>query len=304
MISRNFALMSILNLALVLAITAPATAQLAPAWIVPAAANAAGSGGTYWRSDVSLHNPHLYDLPVVVQVLPSNTSNLFVDTLTVTLFPYESLNLWDALGPDLFDIYGTGALLVYTDLDPAACDPIETCDFLVTSRTYTVEPFAGNGEYGQTIPGRDLSQGVDWWTLGYAAGVISDDWFRTNVGVASWTGDWITVQADVQDEAGNIIGTQEFNIPPFGHVQSRLGYSITGGSVVFYISSGPDDALVFPYASVVNQDTGDPSFIPALPSVVGIDIDKEKPSAASRRQSPQPRGKAQPINRQHLSTRR
>ncbi len=302
MIVRNFALLLILNLALTLAIASPATAQLAPAWMVPAAANTAGAGGTYWHSDVSLHNPHVFDLPVVVQVLPSNTTNLFVDTVTVTLYPYESLNLWDALGPDLFEIDGTGALLVYADLDPASCDPIETCDFLVTSRTYTVEPMGGTGEYGQTIPGRDLSQGVDWWTLGYAAGVISDSWFRTNIGVASWTGDWITVRADVQDEAGTIIGTQEFTIPPFGHLQSRLAYTITGGSVVFYIVSGPDDALVFPYASVVNEDTGDPSFIPALPSVVGASVDKEKPAAASRRQSPQAR-EARPLNRQQLSAR-
>ena len=34
--------------------------------MVAATANTAGSGGTYWRTDLSLHNPHGYDLPVVV----------------------------------------------------------------------------------------------------------------------------------------------------------------------------------------------------------------------------------------------
>ena len=36
------------------------------------------------------------------------------------------------------------------------------------------DPVGGVGEYGQTIPGSSTWQGVDWDTLGYAAGILND----------------------------------------------------------------------------------------------------------------------------------
>jgi hypothetical protein len=279
------------TIGLMVAVATPAAAQLDQAWVIPAAAHAGGSGGTFWYTDVSLHNPHEYDLPVVVQALESNIANWEVTTLTITLYPWETLNLWDAFGADLFAINGTGALLAYVDLDSGiSCDPIEACDFLVTSRTYTEGP-GGFGEYGQTIPGRTLMQGIDLWTFGYASGVMNDgEWFRANAGVASWTTDWVTVKADVQDADGNIVGTQTFNVPPFGHVQRSLAYQVSGGTVVFYIDDDEEDALVYPYISVVNEDTGDPSFVPALPSVVGVSVAKQKPAGPRKPQYPGVKG--------------
>jgi hypothetical protein len=267
----------------------PAAAQLSADWMVPAAAHAAGESGTFWRTDLSLHNPHAFELPVVVQALESNRDNsASVPTLTVALEPYETLNLWDALGPDLFDLDGTAALLVYADRD-LPCDPLEECDLLVTSRTYTAVPGGGAGEYGQGIPGRTVGSGVDWWTYGYAAGVMNDGVeFRCNAGVASWTPDWTTVRVDVQDAGGSILATESFDLPPFGHVQRRLQTAVAGGSLVFYLAEGPDEALVYPYASVVNQATGDPSFVAVEPSVVGVPVGKGGRPAAARPAVPQP----------------
>jgi hypothetical protein len=270
-------------------LTQPAAAQLSADWMVPAAAHTAGQGDTFWRTDLSLHNPHAFELPVQVQALESNRDNTSsVPTLSVTLEPYESLNLWDALGPELFDLDGTAAMVVYADRQ-LTCDPLEECDLLVTSRTYTVVPGGGAGEYGQAIPGRPVTSGVDWWTYGYAAGVLNDDVdFRCNVGVASWTPAWTTVRLDVQDAAGGILASESLEVPPFGHVQRRLQTAVGGGSLVFYLVSGPDDALVFPYASVVNQVTGDPSFVPVEPSVVGVSVDKGQRPPTVRRPVPQP----------------
>lgn len=266
----------------------PAAAQLGADWMVPAAAHTSGLGGTFWRTDLSLHNPHAFQLPVQVQALESDRDNgSSVPTLSVTLEPYETLNLWDALGADLFDLDGTAALLVYADRQ-LTCDPLAECDLLVTSRTYTVVPGGGAGEYGQGIPGRPVISGVDWWTYGYAAGVLNDGVeFRCNAGVASWTPDWTTVGVDVQDAGGSILATETFDVPPFGHAQRRLQTAVSGGSLVFYMVAGPDDALVFPYASVVNQATGDPSFVAVEPSVVGVSVDKGQRVATDRRPVPQ-----------------
>jgi hypothetical protein len=258
------------TLALVMLFALPAHAQLAADWMVAASAHIGGVGGTFWRTDLSLHNPQEYDLPVVVQLLPSDTVNWEADAIEITLAPWETVNLWDALGPDLFDHRGTAALMVYADTT-LNCDPIERCHFLVTSRTYTLDPRSHDGEFGQTLPGIDYWRGTDWTAYGYAAGILNDGvYFRCNIGIASWSADWTVVRVDVQDSAGNILATHELELPPFGHVQQRLPTAVEGGSLVFYLVDGPDDARVFPYASVVDQTTGDPSYQGAVASTVGV----------------------------------
>jgi len=266
----------------------PVSAQLSADWMVPAAASNAGAHNTFWRTDLSLHNPHEYELPVVVQALPSFTENEVVPTLDFILAPWQTLNLWDVLGPGIFDLEGTAAILAYADTS-LACDPIEACHFLVTSRTYTPDE-DGDGEFGLTVFGAAVGRGVDWDSLAYAAGILNDGTaFRCNVGVASWTPQWTTVRLDIQDADGFILSSELFDIPPFGHVQRRLGEKMEGGSLVFYLQSGPDDALVFPYATVINQKTGDPSYIFAEPSPVGVSVAKRtsrqngRPATPARR---------------------
>ncbi len=113
---------------LVLALaSSPVAAQLSLQWMVPAAANTAGLNGTYWHSDLSLHNPHSFELPVILQFLPSDSDNQVADTLYLTLEPWATFNLWDVLGSNYFATEGTGAILVFVDWD-LSCDPIEDCD--------------------------------------------------------------------------------------------------------------------------------------------------------------------------------
>jgi len=253
--------------------TVAGRAQLAPAWVIPAAAHASGALGTFWMTDLVIHNPHEFDLPVVVQLLPSGRENWSVPTMELTLTPWETVNLWDVLGPEFFDRRGTGAILVYTDIDVMACETPEACDLVATSRTYTLDPSTWAGEYAQSLPGTSLYHGMDWNTFAYAAGIMNDGTeFRANAGVASWTAEWTVVRMDLQDSRGNVVDTEEFVVPPFGHLQRRIWTPVMGGSAVFYLVDGPDDALVFPYATVVNNTTGDPSYVPALVSGVGVTV--------------------------------
>jgi len=266
-----------------------AAAQLSADWMIPAAAHNRGGRGTFWMTDLSLHNPHEYELPVVVQALPSNTANHDVPTISFTLYPWETVNLWDVLGPEVFDLDGTAALLAYAD-PGLACDPIESCHLLVTSRTYTLEDDGGDGEYGLTVPGVGVERGADWWTLAYAAGILADgQHFRCNVGVGSWTPEWTTVRLDVQDSSGVIVTSDYFDVPPFGHTQHRLPAVVTGGTLVFYLEAGPTDSLIFPYATVINQETGDASFFFAEASTIGATVAKRLGRTAGR-PSPPPVG--------------
>ena len=264
----------VLAAALLVVLPTSVSAQLAADWMVPAAAHNAGARGTFWMTDLSLHNPHQYDLPVVIQVLASDAENFDVPTLSLTLYPWETFNLWDVLGPGVFDLEGTAAVLVYAD-PGLACDPIETCHFLVTSRTFTPDPHSTVGEFGLTVAGVGVARATDWSTLGYAAGILNDgEYFRCNVGVASWTPAWTTVRLDVQDADGRVLSSELVDVPPYGHVQKRLATAVEGGSLVFYLAAGPGDALVFPYATVINQATGDASFFFAEASTVGAAVSK------------------------------
>ncbi len=212
--------------------------------MIPAAAHNPGSRGTFWITDLSVHNPHEYELPVVIQALESDTENFDVPTLFLTLAPWETLNLWDVLGPDVFDIEGTAALLVYADPE-LACDPIETCHLLVSSRTYTPDGDQGGGEFGLTVSGAQIERATDWDSLAYATGILNDgQFFRCNAGIASWTADWVSVRVDLQDAGGFIVDSEVVDVPPFGHTQWRLPATDFGGTVVFYLESGPSDSVI------------------------------------------------------------
>lgn len=275
-----------LTLCSVVAVAPPASAQLSLQWMVPAAANTGGLNGTHWHTDLSVHNPHSFELPVVLQFLPSRTNNEQADTLYLTVDPWATFNLWDVLGEGYFAVEGTGAILVFADWE-LPCDPPEECDFLVTSRTYTLDPGGSSGEYGQTIPGSSTWIGIDLNTLGYAAGILNDGLsFRTNFGIASWSSDWTSVVVDVQDADGALLESQIVDIPPYGHIQERLPTLVEGGSLVFWLEDGPEDALIFGYSSVVDETTGDASFQMAQPSTVGFTSNKAGERSGQRRPGP------------------
>ena len=165
---------------------------------------------------------------------------------------------------------------------------MEDCAFGVFSRTYTPDPLTSWGEFGQGIPGFAPAEGTDWDTFGYIGGILNDGThFRCNAGVASWTSEWVRVHVDVQSANGTILATKVFDVPPYGHVQHRISTQVTGGALVAYLVDGPADALVFPYASVVNQATGDPTFFGAEPSTVGVSTLSAK-SATTLEHRPRP----------------
>ncbi len=261
-----------------LIVAAPVLArELTSAYVITAVANKAGVGGTDWHSDLTLYNPQSRPLTVKVFFLPSgldNFSNGAPMAPPITLASWETLNLWDILGPSGFDARGwTGALLVYADKAANGCPDTAgdtSCDFAAFDRNYTLNPNGASGEFGQDFPGFPSHLGVDKSVIAYLPQISDDSTFRTNVGVASWTSDWVTVRVDLQDAAGNIIATHDHIIPPDGHVQWRLEDGVTGGTLAAYVVAGPSDAMVYPYATVVDWTTGDATTVEAQITAVGL----------------------------------
>ncbi|MFH1177777.1 MAG: hypothetical protein V1750_10255 [Acidobacteriota bacterium] len=259
-----------LAFALTLATSAGAR-ELTSAYVVTAAANKAGLAGTDWHTDLTLYNPHDAALPVVLQFLPSGRDNSgSVPTVTFEIAPWQTLNLWNVLGPNGFAARGrTGALLVYADDRKVACSGT-SCDFVAFSRTYTLNPSGGKGEFGQDVPGFAADLGLDGSVIAYLPQISDDSEFRTNLGVASWTPAIVKVRVDLQNADGQVIDRRDHLVPPYGHVQWRLERGVTGGTAAVYILDGPANAIVYPYASVVNWVTGDGGNTEAHLSAVGL----------------------------------
>ena len=91
--------------AAVLALAGGALArEMTSVYVVTAVANKQGWLGTDWHTDLTLYNPHNKVLYVKLAFLPTGQDNSAgVPTAPpIDLQPWETLNLWDVLGPSRF----------------------------------------------------------------------------------------------------------------------------------------------------------------------------------------------------------
>lgn len=261
-------------LVLVVAVLVAAAVQareMTWSYVVPAVANKEGALGTDWHTDLTIYNPQDYNLPLVIQFLQAGRDNSSgVPTIdNFEIFPWETLSLWDVLGPDGFDRRGqTGSLLVFVDDLKRTCTGHE-CDIAVFARTYTLSPGGGAGEFGQAIPGCPTTLGLDRSVIAFMPQLMDDKDFRTNAGVVSLTNAVVTVRFELQDKTGKVIQRVDKVLLPFGHAQWGLNKTVTGGTLAAFIVAGPASSMVMPYASVVNNATGDPVNIEAHMTPVG-----------------------------------
>lgn len=266
--------------------------EMTSAYVITAVANKQGWLGTDWHTDLTLYNPQKRALTITVHFLPTGQDNSGgVPTAPpIDLQPWETLNLWDVLGPNGFNARGqTGALLVYADFDANGCPGTKgdtSCDFGAFARNYTLNPLAGGGEFGQDFAGFPANLGLVYGFIAYLPQLIDDKDFITSIGVASWTGSWVTAQVDLQDASGNVVHAYQLLVPPFGHVQGRIPVGLQGGTAAVYILSGPDDAAVYPYATVRSAITGDPTTIEAQISAAGLSAQAASLRPTSRRGAP------------------
>jgi hypothetical protein len=249
--------------------------ELTSAYVVTVAANKVGWAGTDWHTDLTLYNPQSRVLDVQVVFLPTGKDNTVAPFAPlIDLQPWETLNLWDVLGPYGFDARGqTGALLVYADATANSCPGTAgdtSCDFAVFARNYTLNPLGGGGEFGQSFPGFPADLGVTNGYIAYLPQLTDGGEFITSVGVASWTAAPVTVQVDMQDTTGQVFKSYLMQVPAYGHVQDRVPVAIQGGTAAAYVVGGPGDAMVYPYATVRSSITGDPVTIEAQISAVGL----------------------------------
>jgi hypothetical protein len=238
-------------------------AQINDTYVIPAAGNAPGALGTTWATQFSLFNPQSYELKVSVTFIPTLGGK---GTEVLVRLPANSVDFSDNVLKDLYGISGTGALLVATFPKDNPTVPNRVVDraFLVETDTFNN---SRNGTFGQTIPGvwaglQDTS--VDGIT-GIAHGIrnLQSQGWRANVGAVNLGRTSVTMRVSVFDIDGHtILNKAPFTIPPLAHFQDRLPIEVDRGSVEFFLEDPSSDksAVVFPYVSVIDALSGDPTY--------------------------------------------
>jgi len=238
-------------------------AQINDTYVIPAAGNTAGALGTRWVTRFSVFNPQSYDLRVSVTFVPTLGGKGLEELIRV---PANSVTFSDNILSDLFNISGTGALLVATfpEDNPGVANNVVARSFLVESDTFNN---SHSGTFGQTIPGvwaglEDTSNPQTSITaIAHGIRNLAQQGWRTNIGAVNLGRNDVTMRVSVYDIDGHtILNKAPFNIPPMAHFQDSLPIQVDRGSIEFFLDDPSKQAVVFPYVSVIDALSGDPTY--------------------------------------------
>ncbi len=225
---------------------------------LPGAASTAGLAGTFWTTQLMASS--LADVEVELRAAMlrpdvDNTAAVGSPAVLGTLPPRGHLAVDDVVG--VLGEGGTGGLVIVAVADGAAAQlPLVR----VASRTSTPNQL-GSGSYGQgirVVRGEDRRDRC-------APGARVDAGFRTNAGALNLSPAPLTLTVAVLAEGGAELVRETWNLPPFAHHQRSLaamGTGVLGGGTVTFGNAG-DLAPYAAYVSVIDEETGDPTYIEA-----------------------------------------
>ena len=254
---------SILSLLLTASLSA---AQL----VIPAAGTLTGAAGSQWQSDVTIHN--VGTTPTLISIEFHDGSGL-VATESVLIGARRTVALENIVG-DVFGLSNRQGALVITGEDYALRK------LSVTSRTFNL---SDEGEFGQDIPAWNATAAAETGDTAVLNGPVSPASARFNFGLYApeeTSIEWLLVRED-GTTAATVTETYEAGT----HVQYSPGIpSYLGGENL------PNDVIyarilegrAFIYGSIVENATGDPSFVPSIPTrenftaqLLGVDLNED-----------------------------
>jgi hypothetical protein len=214
------------------------------------------SGFAHWKSDVRVFDSGTTDTPVTMSYYAQGKADQPI-TITSTVKAGEVLALDNFIG-SLMPQAGTntaGSLVVTTP---------STSSLVVSGRTYTD---TGKGTYGQFIPAVTPadSVGLNERTLQILQ-LEQSSRMRTNVGIVETSGNPVTVQVSIILPDSRVTPIVNLSLAANEFVQLSLGSfgytdSIYNARAVVKVIGGT--GRVTAYASVIDQITQDPAYVPA-----------------------------------------
>jgi PKD repeat protein len=219
--------------------------------LIPVVGKTAGAGGTFWRSDVSVFNPHASQLRIEMRFLRGEADNRSAAWKPLDLSPRRSHTIRDVM-----DWMGEGSGSGTLEIRWPGAGPA------LMSRTYTARDSDG-GTFGQSIEPLPMSALGARWVI---TGLRSDAGFRTNLGVvnAGETAVGATLEAFRVD--GTMLAEAFVMLPPKSQSQWSAASLFPAAS---FEEAGPFTVVVkttgaptlFAYGSVVDRISGDPVYL-------------------------------------------
>lgn len=225
-------------------------------WLIPAAASTAGVGTSNWKTQVGVANP----------------SN---GTVTATLFFVAKGSAWPGVMlPGTYSIPAGGAL--YIDDPLASSNPtsglmyvsVSSSEAVVSTRTYNL---GDNGAtFGQGIPGIPLDTAEDAPSVVLPLIQNIPNRFRTNVGIVQTSAGSLLIRVIIRAPSGAVLATKTFaQTDAYNQINDIFGNMGIGGQSVegAWIEVeliGGSPSYWTAYASVVDEQTGDPTYVAAV----------------------------------------
>ncbi|MBK9965521.1 MAG: hypothetical protein IPP07_11705 [Holophagales bacterium] len=238
-------------------------------WIVPGSAHASGSGGTNWRTDLTLVNPGTAAATATIWFLSAGADNGTLPTPATRTVPAGGQLVISDILDTLFGRSGGGALLV--ESTEAALG--------VASRTYNKLP---DREYGMALPGVPTTQAIAPGETGHLVFLVKSSRYRTNVAFAGTSAQRGTVRVKLRDASGALIGEGTKELLPNGQTQiDRVFDALGAPATTVARAEVTSDVPVVAFATVIDERTGDP-FAVLAQKASAASVDLVVPSTAHK----------------------
>ncbi len=248
--------------AIIVTITAALVFATSNDWIelyIPGAAHVAGSNNTTWRTDLELRSVTSTPAQIRIDLLRRNRDNTIHPSIVVDVAAGAAHRFEDALDL-LFGVEGSATLRLTT----------LSGEIRATSRTYNETP---DGTYGQFIGATTPTDVFDWGTdatlIQLGSSPDSGVGFRTNIGLVNLEPFAATIHVDLYRDDRTFLGRVSTTLEPFEFDQiDKIFDRVTSDEVAdgfAIVRTERIDSTYLAYASVIDNATGDPIFIPGLP---------------------------------------
>jgi hypothetical protein len=218
---------------------------------VPAAANAEGSGGSFFVTTVDVFNGGSSTASYRILWLPRGSDN--ASPLESALFTLEpgAVERFDNILAEVFAADGAvGAVAVLSDSEALE----------VMSRTFNQ---TDSGTFGQSIPGVPTAELIQAGSRARVLFLTENGDYRSNLGLVNGVGEPITVQWELFAADGSVIGSGERDLPAWGNVQLNRVLSDSAPIEAAYAevwTMTPGGAFTC-YGSVLDEVSSDPTTV-------------------------------------------
>jgi PKD repeat protein len=219
--------------------------------LIPAAANAGGSGDSFFVTTVDVHNAGFTTASFRFLWLPRGADNADPDQSALIMLEPGGVLRFDNLLEELFGLTNAlGAAAVVSD----------SADLVVMSRTFNQ---SADGTFGQSVPGVAAEDLIQAGTRVLVLFLTEDGEFRSNLGLVNGGDSPITVQWELFAADGTSLRTGSTDLPAWGNVQlNRVLRSFAPIEAAYaHVWTMTTGGAFTCYGSVLDELTSDPTTV-------------------------------------------